>query len=256
MILAVDIGNTNIMFGCISDEGIHFVEEISTQRKRTVTEYVIILKSIFEMNNVSAEDIEGSIISSVVPELTSEVKNSVIKYLNTDVMVVGPGIKTGLNILIDNPAQLGSDLLVDSVAAVSEYNGPLIVVDMGTATVFCVINGKNQYIGVIIAPGIRTSLDSLVLKASLLPHISLERPRNIIGKNTAECMKSGIIFQSVSAVDGMIERIEDELGESCTIIATGASAGAIIPLCKRKDIILDENLLLKGLKVIYDKNRR
>ncbi len=256
MILAVDIGNSNIMFGGISEDKIHFIESISCDRSRTQTEYTFFLKNIAILNEISDNSIDGAIIASVVPQLTSVVRGAIKKVYKVDAMVIGPGIKTGLNILLENPAQLGSDILVNSVAAVSRFNGPLIVVDMGTATTFCVVNSKNQYIGGIIAPGIRIALDSLVSKTSLLHQIEFEPPKNVIGKNTAECMKSGIMYYNASAIDGLIERIEKEIGEKCTVIATGAPAKAIIPLCARKDIIIDEYLVLKGLKVIYDKNHK
>ncbi len=255
MILAIDIGNSNIVVGCILNEKINFIERISTEISRTTVEYAVQLSSIMNIFHVAAKEIDGAIISSVVPQLTPVLKSAIEKLYDVKVMVVGPGLKTGLNIRIDDPAQLGSDLLVDSVAAISEYKAPLIVIDMGTATSFCVVNKKNQYIGGVIAPGVRTALDSLVSKTSLLHQISLEAPKEIIGRNTVECMKSGMIYGNAAYIDGMVERIEAELGEECTIIATGGPSNAIIPFCKRK-IIVDECLMLKGLKVIYDKNHK
>ena len=168
-------------------------------------------------------------------------------------MIVGPGLKTGLNILMDNPAQVGSDLIVGAVAGIAEYPLPLTIIDMGTATTICVIDGNKNYIGGMILPGLRVSLDSLTSRTSQLPRISLDPPKRLIGKNTSECMKSGILYGNASWIDGMIDRIEEDLGQKTTVVATGGLAGTIIPLC-RHNIILDDELLLKGLLLIYQKN--
>ncbi|MDO4490113.1 MAG: type III pantothenate kinase [Lachnospiraceae bacterium] len=254
MIIAIDVGNTNIVVGCIDAKGIIFVERLSANRHRTEMEYAISLKSILELHEVSPKRIEGGIICSVVPELTAVLKGALEKFSVENVKVVGPGVKSGMNIVIDQPAQLGSDLLVDAVAAAAEYPLPVVIVDLGTATTFSVVNEKKQYIGGIVLPGVRTGLDSLVEQTSLLPQIALEAPRNLIGRNTIDCMKSGVIFGHASAIDNMIRRIELELKRSCTVVATGALAEAVIPHCERK-IPMDPDLLLKGLKIIYDKNR-
>ena len=232
MILAIDVGNSNIVVGWI-EENIRFIMEIY---------------------HIQEGDLEGGIISSVVPQVTEVLKRAVEKLIKAPVKIVGPGLKTGLNILIDNPAQLGGDLLVDSVAAMAEHEAPLIVIDMGTATTVCVINEKKQYLGGMILPGVRTSLDSLVSNTSLLQQIGLEPPSKVIGSNTIEGMKSGILYGNAAAMDGLIERIEEELGKTCTIVATGGLAKFVIPFCKR-EIVIDDDLLLKGLKIIYDKNR-
>lgn len=254
MILAIDVGNSNIVVGCIDDKEIRFIERISTDRHQTEVEYAISLKNIMEIYEINGRDLEGGIISSVVPQVTEVLRCAVEKLIRKPVKIVGPGLKTGLNILIDNPAQLGSDLLVDSVAALAEHPAPLIIIDMGTATTVCVINQKRQYIGGMIVPGVRTALDSLVTNTSLLQQISLEPPKKVIGSNTIDGMKSGIIYGNAATMDGLIDRIEEELGGKCTIIATGGLAGAIVPHCRRK-ILIDDDLLLKGLRVIYEKNR-
>ena len=168
-------------------------------------------------------------------------------------MVLGPGVKTGLNIVMDNPGQLGADLVADAVAGLASYPVPLVVIDMGTATTISVVNSKKQYIGGMIMPGVRISLDALTARASQLSGISIDAPRHIIGKNTIECMKSGVLYSNAAALDGIIDRIEEELGEKTTVIATGGLAKKIGPHC-RKEIILDEELLLKGLMLIYRKN--
>ena len=252
MILAIDIGNTNIVIGCIECV---FVERISTVRTKTELEYAIDIKNVLDIYHIKRTELEGGIISSVVPEITTAAKLAVEKILKTEVLVVGAGIKTGLNIRIDNPAQLGSDLVVDSVAGIAEYPVPMLIFDLGTANTVCVIDKNKNYVGGMIYPGIGVSLDSLTAHASQLGGIGLEAPEHIVGKNTVECMKSGIIYSSAAAIDGIIDRLEEELGAGMTVIATGGLARKIVPCCRRK-IILDETLLLKGLAIIYRKNRR
>ena len=170
-------------------------------------------------------------------------------------MVLAAGVKTGLNIKIDNPAQLGADLVANAVAGIHNYPVPLIIIDMGTATTLSVVDEKKQYIGGMILPGPRISLDALTARASQLSGISLEAPKHIVGKNTIECMKSGIVYSNAAAMDGMIERIEEEIGCKATVVATGGLAKSIIPHCKR-EVILDEELMLKGLYIIYEKNKQ
>lgn len=254
MILAIDIGNTNIVIGCCENNDILFRDRISTNHTATVLEYISILKTAFELNNISIEDISGIIISSVVPAVTGTLKRAAEKYTNSKAIIVGPGIKTGLSILIDNPAQLGSDLVVDAVAGINYYALPLIVIDIGTATTLSVINENGDYLGGMIVPGISVSHDSLISRTSQLPKIAFERPKRVIGKNTVECMKSGLLYSNAGAIDGLIDRINEELGKKCTVVATGGLANVIIPLCKSK-IILDDDLLLKGLMLIYNKNK-
>ncbi|MDO5423938.1 MAG: type III pantothenate kinase [Eubacteriales bacterium] len=254
MILAIDIGNTNIVIGCIENQKILFVERLSTNSTQTVLEYAISFKNVLELYQISPDQISGSIISSVVPPVTNIVKDAVVKITHQDVMIVGPGVKNGLNILMDNPAQLGSDLVVNAVAAIAEYPAPLIIFDLGTATTISVIDKKKNYIGGMIMPGLRTSLDSLVSRTSQLPRISLDPPKKVIGTNTIDCMKSGVLHGNAACMDGMIERIELELGEKATVLATGGLAKIVVPNC-RKEIILDDELLLKGLWLIYKKNQ-
>ncbi|MBQ9375791.1 MAG: type III pantothenate kinase [Ruminococcus sp.] len=254
MILAIDIGNTNIVLGCFDGKEIIFRERVSTKQWATDIEYASTIKMALDMNNVSRDDIDGAIISSVVPLVTAGVKVAVEKYVGVEPKIVGPGIKTGLSIMIDNPAQLGSDLVVDAVAGISEYPLPLIIIDMGTATTCSVIDKNRNYLGGIIATGMAVSTDALVSKTSQLPRIAFEVPKKVIGTNTVDSMKSGIMYSAACSIDGIVERIEEELGEKCTVVATGGLASTIIPLCKR-DIILDDDLLLKGLMVIYEKNK-
>ncbi len=253
MILAVDIGNTNIVIGCFENDRILFIERLTTNQFATVLEYSVSFKNVLEFNEIKADEIEGSIISSVVPSVTDTVNEAVKKTIGTKSIIVGPGIKTGLSIMIDNPAQLGSDLVVGAVAGLANYSLPLAIIDMGTATTVAVVDSKKHYIGGIIMPGVRVSLDSLTVKTAQLPKISLEAPSRVIGTNTIDCMKSGIIYGSAANIDGVLDRIENELGEKITCVATGGLAELIIPHCKRK-IILDQELLLKGLMIIYNKN--
>ena len=254
MILAIDIGNTNIVIGCIENEKPLFIERLSTVRTKTEIEYAVDMKTLLDIYKIKPADIEGGIISSVVPQITNIVKLAAEKILKKNAIVLGPGVKTGLNIMMDNPGQLGADQVADAVAGISGYPVPLILIDMGTATTASVVNSKKQYVGGMILPGVGVSLDALTARASQLSGISIDAPRHVIGKNTIECMKSGVLYSNAAALDGIIDRIEEELGEKATVVATGGLAKKIVPHCKR-EIILDEELLLRGLLIIYEKNK-
>lgn len=253
MILAVDVGNTNIVLGCIEDNEILFRERIYTNQLATDLEYAANLKTAMEMHDITPKQISGAIISSVVPTMTGIFSAAIKKLIGVKPMVVGPGIKTGLSIVIDNPAQLGSDLVVDAVAGLSEYAPPMIIIDMGTATTLSVVDEKRRYIGGMIVTGMAVATDALVSRTAQLPKFAFEKPHKVIGTNTVDCLKSGLMYSNACALDGMCDRIEEELGQKCTVIATGGLASTVIPLCRR-DIILDDDLLLKGLNVIYKKN--
>ena len=254
MILAIDVGNTNIVVGCIDDRKTYFIERLSTNRTKTELEYAVDLKNVLDIYHIKKPEIEGCIISSVVPQITNIVKLAAEKILKKNAIVLGPGVKTGLNIMMDNPGQLGADQVADAVAGISGYPVPLILIDMGTATTASVVNSKMQYVGGMILPGVGVSLDALTARASQLSGISIDAPRHVIGKNTIECMKSGVLYSNAAALDGIIDRIEEELGEKATVVATGGLAKKIVPHCKR-EIILDEELLLRGLLIIYEKNK-
>ena len=254
MILAIDVGNTNIVIGCIEGEKVRFVERVSTNLSKTELEYVVEFKTLFDIYGIGIEDISGSIISSVVPPLNNILRSAMEKLLHSKPLLVGPGLKTGLNILMDNPAQVGSDLIADAVGAIAEYQAPLIIFDMGTATTVCVVDSKKNYIGGMILPGVRTALDALTARAAQLSGIDLVPPKRIIGKNTVECMRSGVLNSNAATVDGLITRIQDEMGCKATVVATGGLAKSIIPYCREK-VILDDDLLLKGLRIIYEKNK-
>lgn len=253
MILAIDIGNTNIVIGCTKKEKVYFVERVSTNISKTELEYVVEFKTLFDLYHINVEEITGCIISSVVPPLNNIVSTAMEKLLHTAPLIVGPGIKTGLNILMDNPGQVGSDLIVNAVAGLKYYGAPIIMIDMGTATTISVVDENKNYIGGMILPGVKVSLESLVNRTSQLPRISLEAPKKIIGTNTIDCMKSGIIMGQAACMDGMIERIWEELGYQAGVVATGGLAGCIVPYCN-KEIICDNELTLKGLDIIYRKN--
>ena len=253
MILAADIGNTNIVIGCFRDEEILFRERISTNRLATRLEYSVMIKTAFEMHGISYKEIKGAIISSVVPSLTDTVKSAIDKLCGAKAIIVGAGVKTGLNIIIDNPASLGSDQAVDAVAALHEYPAPLIVIDMGTATTMSVVDKNRNYLGGVIMTGLSVSADALTQRTSQLPNVAFETPKKVIGTNTVDCMKSGMMYSAACSIEGIAARMEEELGEKCTVVATGGLAPLVVPLCKRK-VILDEDLLLKGLMLIYKKN--
>ena len=255
MLLAIDIGNTNLVIGCIRDDKILFKARIATDSTRTSDQYGVEIKNMLEAYGVKRSDIDDCIISSVVPPVFNSVRTGVIKIIGKQPMVVGPGLKTGLNIHVDVPSQVGSDRIVIAVAALAEYKAPLLLMDLGTATTIESVEPDNVYMGGVIIPGVRVSLDALTSRAAQLPGISLDRPKQVIGKNTVDCMRSGMMYGTAAMIDGLVERMEEELGHRCTLIATGGLAQFIAPLCKR-EIILDKDLLLKGLNIIYKKNKK
>ena len=255
MLLAIDIGNTNLVMGCFRDDKILFKARIATDPIRTSDQYGVEIKNMLEAYGVKRSDIDDCIISSVVPPVFNSVRTGVIKIIGKQPMVVGPGLKTGLNIHVDVPSQVGSDRIVIAVAALAEYKAPLLLMDLGTATTIESVEPDNVYMGGVIIPGVRVSLDALTSRAAQLPGISLDRPKQVIGKNTVDCMRSGMMYGTAAMIDGLVERMEEELGHRCTLIATGGLAQFIAPLCKR-EIILDKDLLLKGLNIIYKKNKK
>ena len=255
MLLAIDIGNTNIVIGCIKDDEILFKARIATDRLRTSDQYGVEIKNMLEAFGISREDIDDCIIASVVPPVFNSVQTGVLKVIGKQPMVVGPGLKTGLNIHVDIPSQVGSDLIVAAVAALAEYPAPLVLIDLGTATTIEVIEPENVFVGGLIFPGVMVSLDSLTSHTAQLPGISLDKPKNVVGKNTVDCMRSGMMYGTAAMLDGLIDRIAEELGHESTVIATGGLAQFVIPLCKH-EIILEKELLLQGLNIIYKKNKR
>ena len=255
MILTVDVGNSNIVLGMVQGDDILFEARLRTDATKTSDEYCIDLKNILDVYQVNPADVEGSIIASVVPQVLNSMQTAVRKLTGKTALVVGPGLKTGLNILIDNPAQTGADLVVGSVAALREHKPPLIVVDMGTATTMIVLNKDGALIGGMIAPGVKISLDALTERTALLPGLQLDQPKKAIGRNTIDCMRSGIMMGAACMLDGMVERMEAELGSKTTVVITGGIAKFIQPMCKTP-MIYDKDLLVKGLALLYRENRR
>ena len=255
MLLAIDIGNTHVVIGCMEGDETKKLFRMVTDISRTSDEYSAYFQNILEINGISCKSFDGAVISSVVPPLTDVMKSTVKTLTGLDALVIGAGVKTGMNILIENPAVLGSDLVAGGVAAMCYYDLPAIVFDLGTATTISVISDKGAYIGGVIAPGVTISMNALTNNTSLLQKVQLEAPPKYIGWNTATCMQSGAIYGTAAMMDGMIERIEEEIGQKATVVATGGLADKIVPYCKHK-IICDENLLLRGLVKIYEKNRK
>ena len=253
MILAIDIGNTNVVIGGFENDRIEFTARVATDARRTEEQYAVEIHQILHLYGYSAGEMEGSIISSVVPPVFNSVYTGLVKMTGKHPLVVGPGIKTGLNIQMDVPSQVGSDRIVIAVAALAEYEPPLILMDLGTATTIEVVDRGSTYLGGCIIPGVRTSLDALTSRAAQLPGIRLDRPGRVIGKNTVDCMRSGIMYGTAAMLDGMLDRVEEELGSRATVVATGGMAQFIVPLCRR-EIKLEKDLLLKGLNIIYQKN--
>ena len=255
MILAVDIGNSNIVIGGLEGEKILFEARIRTDATKTSDEYCIDLKNILDIYDVEKTQVEGSIVASVVPQVMNSIKTAVLKLTGKTALVVGPGLKTGLNIKIENPAQTGADLVVGAVAALREHKPPMIVIDMGTATTMMVLDETGAFIGGSISPGVKISQDALTNGTALLPGLQLDAPRKAIGRNTIDCMRSGIMMAHACMIDGMVERMEAELGCKTTVIATGGIAKFVLPMC-HTSILYDKDLLLKGLATLYAENQK
>lgn len=253
MILVMDVGNTNIVFGVYDKEILKYHWRIDTNRNRTEDEYGMILKSLFDHVGESLNNVNGIIISSVVPPIMFYLEKMCEKYFGLKPIIVGPDIETGLNIKYDNPNEVGADRIVNAVGAIHEYGSPLIIVDFGTATTYCYINENKQYMGGAIAPGISISTEALYTKAAKLPRIEITAPENIIGKNTVEAMQAGILYGYVGQVDGIVSRMKTQTSHQVTVIATGGLAPLIAKESKEIDIV-DPLLTLKGLQLIYKQN--
>lgn len=255
MILLIDIGNTIAAIGGCIGEQIVFTGSCASDRKKTEDEYALTIKGILELNGYSPADIEGGIISSVAPSLRPVFYEAMKRLTGRKFLMVGSGIKTGLNIRMDNPAALGSDLVVNAVAACAKFPKPLVIFYLGTATTVSVIDRNSNYLGGMIIPGLRISAEALSARAAQLPVVPLTRPQRMIGKNTVECMQSGIMNGWAAMLDGLTERMEEELGETATVVATGCYLGELLPLCK-KEITPAPNLRLEGLRLLYWKNQK
>ena len=254
MILVFDVGNTNMVIGVLEGESLLTHWRIRTDNMRTADEYGMILKSLFEDQGMDKNNIKAVIISSVVPTLMMELIAMSEKYFHCQPLVIGPGIKTGLAIKYENPREVGADRVVNAVAGFHKYGGPLIIVDFGTATTFCVINDVGEYLGGAIAPGIKISTEALVARASKLPRVELIKPKSLIGKNTVASMQAGILYGFVGQVEGIINRMKSELNFNPTVIATGGLANIIAEETDAIDKI-DDLLTLEGLRIIYEMNK-
>ncbi len=255
MILTIDVGNTNIVLGCVESGKVLATSRIATNRNDLANDFALKIRQACELDGIDYTGFEGAIMSSVVPQVNMPIKNAVKKLTGLDCLIVGAGLKTGMNIKIDDPATLGADLITGAVGAVAKYAPPLVFADMGTATTIFAIDREGAFRGGAIIPGVKLSYRALSAGASLLPEISIESPKKCISTNTVDCMTSGAVYGAAAMLDGMIERMEEELGEPVTAVATGGIARHIIPYCKRK-IEYEPDLILSGLEIIYNKNVR
>lgn len=256
MILTLDIGNTNIVMAGVTDGKADFIFRLAASVSRTADEYSVLLSQMARQIGCDLHGADGAIISSVVPPLTSVIKDAVTAASGLKPLVVGPGVRTGLNIRIDDPSELGSDFVAAAVAAIGSYPLPCVTVDMGTATAIGVIDKNGSYIGGVICPGLMVSQEALASGASQLWHVSPDAPGRVVGRNTKECMQSGLVHGAASMLDGLIDRIEDELGCGVTVVATGDWADNVVPHCRRRGIAVDHELVTRGLWLIYNKNRK
>jgi len=255
MILTIDIGNSNIVIGGVEGQEILFEARIRTEATKTSDEYCVDLKILMDVYGVKPKTVEGAIIASVVPQVLNSIQTAVKKLTGKVALVVGPGLKTGLNILLENPSQTGADLVVGCVAALREHKPPMIIVDMGTATTMVVLDKNGALVGGCICPGVKISMDALTERTALLPGLQLDQPKKAIGRNTIDCMRSGIMMGAACMLDGMVQRMEEELGSKTTVIATGGIGKFVVPMC-RTPMIYDKDLLVKGLAALYRDNRR
>ena len=254
MLLTVDIGNSNVTIGAYEDDNLKFIARLNSEKNKTADQYAIDLLALLKLKNCSEDDFDAAIISSVVPMITESFKSAIEKSLGISPMIVGPGIKTGLNIKIDNPAQLGADLVAGAVAVMNRYPLPAIIYDLGTATTISVIDKLGNFLGGVIAPGTGISLEALSNNTAALPIVSLNTPKSVIGTNTEASMQSGLILGAAAMLDGLTDRILGELAtDNVTLIATGGRAAEIIKNC-RYEIEYSDNLLMEGLLDIYKKN--
>ncbi len=254
VLLTVDIGNTNITFGAYNSNFLAFTARLATDTRKTDDQYAIEIKHILSLYDIKSQDIEDCIIATVVPSVGKQISQAVAKLCEIVPLMLGPGIKTGLNIKIDNPAQLGADLVAGAVGAIDNYRMPCVIIDMGTASTISVLDKSGAFLGGVISAGVRLTLKALTENTALLSSIPIEAPKSVIGSNTTESMQSGLVFGTAAMIDGLLEKITAELGENPTVVATGGLSKEIIAHCKN-NIIYNENLLLEGLRAIYEKNR-
>ena len=255
MILTIDVGNTNVVLGCVEDGVVVSRSRLATNTSDLPNDYAMKMRQSFAFDSIDYHEFEGAILSSVVPQVNRAIRSAVRKLTGLECIIVGAGIKTGVNVKIDDPGTLAGDLITGTVGALSMYKPPIIIVDMGTATTIVAVDKDGAYIGGAIVPGVNLSFEALSQGTSLLPNISIEAPRKCIATNTVDSMKSGAVFGTAAMIDGMIERMEAELGQPATVIATGGLSGGIIPYCKH-EIKHEPDLLLKGPAILYQKNAK
>lgn len=254
MLLVIDVGNTNIVLGIFDGKTLGDHWRISTDRLRTTDEYGVLIRNLFYLNNANAEEIDAIIISSVVPPVMPTLERMCQRYFGIAPLIIGPGVKTGMDIKYDNPREVGADRIVNAVAAYELYGGPVIIIDFGTATTFCAVDKKGDYLGGAICPGIGISTDALVQRTAKLPRIEVHRTGKVICRNTVESMQAGVYYGFVGQVDGIVARMRRELGGKAQVVATGGLAVVIAPATKSIDIV-EPMLTLEGLRIIYDRNR-
>jgi type III pantothenate kinase len=254
MLLVIDIGNTNIVFGVYKEDTLVNHWRVSTVLERTADEYAILLNSLLYFEKIRLNDIDSVIISCVVPPLLMPFQSICSKYVGVQPLVIGPGIKTGMPILYENPQEVGADRIVNAVAGYEKYKKALVIVDFGTATTFDYVTPKGEYAGGAIAPGMGISLEALFERASKLPRVELVKPKDVIGRNTVSAMQAGIVYGYISLVDGIVTRMKETVNTDPRVIATGGLAGLIFQESQTLDEV-DEFLTLKGLKILYEKNK-
>ena len=254
MLLVIDVGNTNMVLGVYKDTELLDHWRISTNRQRTTDEYGVLIRELFYLNDLRADDINAIIISSVVPPVVPTLERMCQRYFGLSPLLIGPGIKTGMDIRYDNPREVGADRIVNAVAAYEKYGGPVIIVDFGTATTFCAVDAKGVYLGGSICPGIGISTEALVQRTAKLPRIELKRTDSVICRNTIESMQAGVFYGFVGQVEGIVSRMRRELDMSARVVATGGLAVVIAPATKAIDVV-EPMLTLEGLRIIYERNR-
>ena len=255
MLLAVDLGNTNVVLGLYEGEKLVQTFRVATVRSRTEDEYAVLLQQLFSLRQLSSASVSAAIIASVVPQLTDVMVSAIRQAVGREPLLVGPGLKTGMPVLYDNPHDVGADRIVDAVAAYARFGAGVIVVDFGTATTFNCVSPKGEYLGGVIVPGVKVSLEGLMQSAAKLRPVELTAPPRVLGRNTTHALQSGVIHGYAAMVDGLVERLVEELGFPCRIIATGGLSSLIGKHSKRIEE-LDLNLTLEGLRILYERNSK
>lgn len=254
MLLLFDVGNTHVTIGGCDGGGLLFTGRVASDRRRTEDEYAMVVESVLRMHGFSLSDVSDGAISSVVPALTQALSRAFALLWRKPMLTVSADLDLGIEILTDAPGLLGTDLIVDAVGAKAKYPCPILIFDLGTATTCSVIDERGRYRGGAIAPGLGISADALASRTARLPSISLEAPERLVGANTVDCMRSGLMYGHAGMIDGFIDRVEEEMGRKCVSVVTGGLAPVVAPLCRRR-VTLDETLLFDGLRIVYARNK-